>query len=351
MIYSQLGRSGLKVSRLSLGSWVTYGGQVDKKEAKRCIHAAFDAGINFFDNAEAYGEGEAERVVGKILSHLPREQLVISSKVFWGGEGPNDVGLSRKHVVEACNAALKRLRLDYLDLYLCHRPDPNTPVLETALAMDNLIRQGKVMYWGTSEWSADQLREAYAVCDAHHLIAPTCEQPQYNLFHRERVEVELAPLYAERGLGTTVWSPLASGLLTGKYNEGMPKGSRLSAESMDWLRDLVITPVRIAQVKRLQRVADELDCSLAQLSLAWAARPDFVSTVITGASRVEQVIHNLLALDVVPQLTPDVLAAIDAVLADDSLDGLPVAADEEVKGANKRKKDKKGKKKAAAAEE
>lgn len=315
MIYNRLGGSGLKVSRLSIGSWVTYGGQVRFKEARRCLLAAYEAGVNLFDNAEVYSGGEAEKVVGKVLAELRREDLVITSKVFWGGEGPNDSGLSRKHVVEACHAALKRLQVETLDLYFCHRPDPDTPVLETALAMDHLIRQGKVLYWGTSEWSAAQLREAYAVCAKHNLIAPTCEQPHYNMFHRDRVERELAPLYTEHGLGTTTWSPLASGLLSGKYKGGqVPEGSRAALPELSWLREDLLRPDRLAAVAQLEPIAAELGCTLAQLALAWCARHPGVSTVITGASRVEQVRENMQALDVLPRLVPEVLERVEAVL-------------------------------------
>ena len=235
MQYRRLGSSGLNVSLFSIGSWVTYGGQVQDDTAKQCIHAALDHGVNFIDNAEAYAMGEAEITVGKIIANLKRSDLVISSKVFWGGNGPNDRGLSRKHVFEACHAALKRLQTDYLDLYFCHRPDPNTPVEETAEAMDILIRQGKILYWGTSEWNPEQLQEAYDVCERRNLIRPTMEQPQYNMFHRNRVEKELLSHYKKHGLGTTIWSPLASGLLTGKYNDGIPEGSRASLEKMSWL--------------------------------------------------------------------------------------------------------------------
>jgi voltage-dependent potassium channel beta subunit len=316
MEYVRLGGSGLKVSTLSIGSWVTYGGQVDDGVARDCLLAAHEHGVNFFDNAEAYAGGEAERVVGKVLAELRREELVISSKVFWGGDGPNDCGLSRKHVVEACHAALRRLRLEHLDLYLCHRPDPDTPVWETAHAMDGLIRQGKVLYWGTSEWSAVQLDEAYKVCDAHGLVPPTVEQPQYNMFERARVEVELVPHFRQRGLGTTIWSPLCSGVLTGKYDEGIPVDSRLGHEATSWLSD-VLTESRREKVRSLGPIADELGCTRAQLALAWAARNPDVSTVITGASRVAQVHENMGALPIIPMLDGEVLASIEAVLDND----------------------------------
>ncbi len=315
MKYNRLGHSGLKLSQFSIGSWVTYGSQVDDTPARKCLLTAYDLGVNYFDNAEAYGGGKAEEVVGRILAELPRDELVISSKVFWGGDGPNQTGLSRKHVTEACHAALKRLRTDYLDLYFCHRPDPETPVEETARAMDTLIRQGKVLYWGTSEWSAEQLEEAYAVCEGLGLTPPTMEQPQYSMLVRERVEEELVPLFEKRGLGTTIWSPLASGVLTGKYNDGVPKGSRLGLDNLGWLRDALLTEENLGKVRRLAPIASELGGTLAQLALAWCAANPHVSTVITGASRPEQVKENLAAAALVDQLTPEVMRHIDDALA------------------------------------
>ena len=289
MEYNRLGGSGLRVSQFALGSWVTYGGQVGADEARKCVLKAYDLGVNFFDNAEAYAGGEAERVMGKILTELRRESLVVSSKVFWGGDGPNDKGLNRKHIVEACHGALKRLQLDYLDLYYCHRPDPETPVVETVETMDMLIRQGKVLYWGTSEWRAWQLQDAYDVAEKYNMIPPTMEQPQFHMFHRERLELELAPLIQMYGLGTTTWSPLASGLLTGKYNDGIPPGSRASLAHLQWIPEKVLTPERIAKVRQLQDVASDLRCTMAQLALAWTVRSPLISSVITGASRVSQV--------------------------------------------------------------
>ncbi len=313
MQYNRLGGSGLKISLFSLGSWVTYGKQVGDDRASQCLKTAYDAGVNFFDNAEAYAGGQAEVVVGAFLSDLRRESFVVSSKVFWGGDGPNDRGLSRKHVVEACHAALKRLRVDYLDLYYCHRPDPDTPVRETCQAMDTLIRQGKVLYWGTSEWTAEQLSEAYAACDAYGYEPPQVEQPQYHMFHRARVEVELAEHVRDRGLGTTIWSPLASGLLTGKYDDGIPADSRAALPSMSWLKE-EFTPERIAKVRQLKEVADALGCTRAQLALAWASKCPTVSSVITGASRPEQVTENLGALAVREQLTAEAIAQIETLL-------------------------------------
>jgi len=312
MIYNRLGGSGLKVSALSLGSWVTYGRHVDNAVAKDCVHAALEHGVNFIDSAEAYASGQAEVVLGGIIADLRREDLVLSSKVFWGGEGPNDVGLSRKHVTEACHGALRRMGLEYLDLYFCHRPDPDTPMAETIETMDILIRQGKVLYWGTSEWSADQLDQAFQICADRGLIPPTMEQPQYHMFHRDRVERELNSL-CERGLGTTVWSPLASGLLTGKYNDGIPAGSRIAQPGLEWLGE-DFTPEKIATVRELSGVAKELGCTMAQLALAWTLKCPNVSTTITGASRVEQVHENMAALDVLEQLDAGVMNHIETLL-------------------------------------
>jgi voltage-dependent potassium channel beta subunit len=277
--------------------------------------------VNFFDNAEAYADGQAEIVMGAILKKAawPRSSYLVSSKVFFGWEDdkPNQSGLSRKHVVEACHAALRRFQLDYLDLYYCHRPDPATPILETARAMHDLIVQGKILYWGTSEWSADQLREAHRLCAAHNLHAPIVEQPQYNLFHRARFEKEYAPLYKAPGLGTTVWSPLASGILTGKYNAGLPKDSRLAAPGLEWLRDLILkdpaAAKKIAAVPQVAALAAELGTSLPRLALAWCLKNPHVSSVILGASRVEQLTENLGALAVVDQLTPAVMKKLDAI--------------------------------------
>jgi len=314
MTYRRLGGSGLKVSTFSLGSWATYGDIVDEATAKACVLYAYERGVNFIDSAEAYGKGQAEVVLGRILSQLPRDQLVISSKVFWGGDGPNDVGLNRKHIVEACNAALRRLQLDYLDLYFCHRPDPDTPVEETVRTMNTLIRQGKILYWGTSEWNAEQLQEAYSVCEKLGLEKPQMEQPQYHMFCRERVEDELADHIQNHGLGTTTWSPLASGVLTGKYNDGIPEGSRLASEQWGWLKDLVLDEEKINKVRSLSSVAKEMNCSMAQLALAWTAMHPHVSTVITGASRLSQLEENLEALEVMERLDEPTMKQIDEIL-------------------------------------
>jgi voltage-dependent potassium channel beta subunit len=321
MLYRPLGQSGLKISALSFGAWVTFGKQIGNPVAKNLLHAAYDAGINFFDNAEAYADGQAELVMGAILkkSGWRRSSYLVSSKVFFGCEDdkPNQTGLSRKHVTEACHAALRRLQVDYLDLYYCHRPDPETPVEETARAMHDLVVQGKVLYWGTSEWSAAQIKAAHAACARLNLHAPIVEQPQYNLFHRTRVEKDYAPLYKSPGLGTTIWSPLASGLLTGKYNAGVPKNSRLSAPGMEWLRDLILKQPgiekKLAAVPALAAIADELGTSLPCLAIAWCLKNPHVSTVILGASRVEQLTQNLGALDVIEKLTPTLMARIDRI--------------------------------------
>lgn len=306
----------MKLSELSLGAWVTYGGQVGEDVALKCMAAAYDAGVNFFDNAEAYAAGKAEVVMGNVLkkTHWPRESYVVSSKVFWGGEGPNDKGLSKKHIYEACRRSLKRLQLDYLDLFFCHRPDPTTPIEETVRAMDDLIHQGLVLYWGTSEWSAADIMRAYAIAREQHLTPPQMEQPQYNMLHRDRVEKEYLPLYREIGLGTTIWSPLASGLLTGKYNEGMPQGTRASLPGYEWLKEYVLTKPNIEKVKQIAPVAKGLGCTLAQLALAWCLKNQYVSTVITGATRPEQVVENMKAEDLVERLSSDVMERLDSIL-------------------------------------
>ena len=316
MNYRRLGSAGLKISELSLGAWITYGGQVGEDVALKCMSAAHDAGVNFFDNAEAYARGNAETVMGNVIKKLGwrRESIIVSSKVFWGGDGPNDQGLSRKHIYEACRNSLRRLQLDYLDLFFCHRPDPNTPIEETVRAMDDLIHQGKVLYWGTSEWSAAGIMRAHAIAREYGLTPPQMEQPQYNMFHRERVEKEYLPLYREIGLGATIWSPLASGVLSGKYNDGIPPNTRATLKGYEWLREYVITPQNIEKVKKLQAIAKELDCTTAQLALAWCLKNPNVSTVITGATRAEQVVENMKGAEVVSKLTSDVLERIEAVL-------------------------------------
>lgn len=319
MEYRFLGKTGLKLSALSFGAWVTFGDQVNEDVAFACMKEAYDAGVNFFDNAEVYSKGKAEIMMGNIIKKAgwKRSDLVISTKIFWGGDGPNDCGLSMKHIMEGMNASLKRLQMEYVDLVFCHRPDLYTPIEETVWAMNLLIQQGKAFYWGTSEWSAAQIMEAYSVARREHLIPPVIEQPEYNMFARQRVEAEYAHLYRTIGLGTTIWSPLASGLLTGKYNEGIPEGSRLSLPGYEWLRQRFQGEAfekKVAAVKRLAGIAQELGCTLAQLALAWCLKNPNVSTVITGASKPEQVRENMQALDVVPKLTDEVMAKIEEIL-------------------------------------
>jgi voltage-dependent potassium channel beta subunit len=314
--YKRLGGAGVKLSELSLGAWVTYGGQVGEEMATKCMAKAFDLGVNFYDNAEAYANGNAETVMGNAIKKLgwKRSDIVVSSKVFWGGDGPNDEGLSRKHIYEACRRSLKRLQLDYLDLFFCHRPDPNTPIEETVRAMDDLVHQGLILYWGTSEWSAADIMRAYAIARELGLTPPQMEQPQYNLLHRERVEKEYLPLYREIGLGTTTWSPLASGLLSGKYNDGIPVGSRASLPGYEWIKENVITPQNVAKVRALQPIAKELGCTMAQFALAWARKNENVSTVITGATSPEQVVENMESLQYVSALDAGTMKRIDEVL-------------------------------------
>ncbi len=319
MEYRHLGRSGLRVSALSFGSWVTFGDQYGEDTAYACMTAAFAAGVNFFDNAEAYAHGEAETIMGRVIKRAGwrRSDLVLSTKIFWGGSGPNDRGLSRKHIFEGLHASLARLDVDYVDLVFCHRPDLHTPLAETVRAMSDLVTSGKAFYWGTSEWSAAQIRQAHAVAAAAGLVPPTMEQPQYNMLTRERVEVEYAPLYEDPGLGTTIWSPLASGILTGKYNDGIPQDSRLGHERYSWLRRILAgeqgeRKLRVA--RETAAVAAELGCTPAQLALAWCLKNPHVSTVITGASRPQQVAENMAALAVVPQLTDEVMAQLETIL-------------------------------------
>ena len=319
MEYRFLGKSGLKVSALSFGAWVTFNDQLDVDAAYQCMKTAYDAGVNFFDNAEVYANGQAETIMGEVLrkAEWKRSDLVISTKIFWGGEGPNDRGLSRKHIIEGTDAALKRLGMDYVDLIYCHRPDLDTPIEETVFAMNQVLNQGKALYWGTSEWSAAQIRRAYDFARSEHLIPPTMEQPQYNMFHRDKVEMEYADLYDEIGLGTTIWSPLASGILTGKYNDGIPDGSRMSLPDYKWLLPELQSEAggqKVEKVKLLAPIAQDLECSMAQLAIAWCLSNDDVSTVITGASRPEQVTENMKALDVAAQLTPEVQESIEEIL-------------------------------------
>jgi len=316
MHYRRLGKSGLKVSEISLGAWVTFGDQIEEKIAYDMVHVAYEKGVNFFDNADIYADGQAEVVLGRAIKDLPREALVISSKVFWPTmPGPNGRGLSRKHINESINASLKRLGLEYIDLYYCHRYDPDTPLEEVVFTMTHLIKQGKILYWGTSEWTAAQISQAFGVAWQYNLIPPTMEQPQYSMLHRKRVEDEISPIAKELGIGLTTFSPLYFGILTGKYNQGIPEDSRAAMESMSWMKDN-LTPEKLTTVKELGLIADDLGITQAQLAIAWILRQKVVSSVITGASKLSQLEENLDAADASPLLTDDVLALIDDVLGD-----------------------------------
>lgn len=319
MEYRRLGKSGLQVSEFSFGAWVTFGKQVDVDAAAKLIGAAYDEGVNFFDNAEGYESGAAEQVMGDAIKKLglARDTYAVSTKVFWGGPGPMNRGLNRKHIFDACHAGMKRLSVDYLDLYFCHRPDLDTPIEETVRAMHDLIAQGKVMYWGTSEWTAQQLTEAYSIARQHNLTPPTMEQPQYNMFERQKVEDDYAPLYDLMGLGTTIWSPLASGLLTGKYNDGIPADSRFNLPGYEWLKESLESEqgkARLASVKQLSKLAKEVGMPLHHMALLWCNANPNVSTVILGASKVDQLVDNLSALKAKDKMTPDVLAKIEEIL-------------------------------------
>ena len=320
MDYRRLGRTGLKVSEFSYGSWVTFAKQVDVAPAKAMLTAAYDAGINFFDNAEGYEQGRSELVMGQAIEELgwSRDSYIVSSKVFWGGAKPTQRGLSAKHVTEACHAALRRLRVDHLDLYFCHRPDIDTPVEETVRAMHNLVVQGKVLYWGTSEWSGQRITEAHAVAARCGLTPPVMEQPQYNLFERHKVEADFAPVYESFGLGTTIWSPLASGVLTGKYNDGVPADSRMNLPGYEWLREEWARPegvAKLAKVRALAGLAAKAGLPIHHLALLWCLANPNVSTVILGASKVAQLTDNLAALENKAKMTPEVLAEIEVIMA------------------------------------
>lgn len=316
MEYRRLGRSGLKVSTLSLGSWVTYANQVDSSRAREIMAAARDHGVNFFDNAETYAAGESERIMGEALRQLgwQREHFVVSSKFYWGLSNDPNVHhtLNRKYLMGAIDGSLRRFGLDYLDLIFCHRPDPETPIEETVWAMHDIISRGKALYWGTSEWSADEIRAAWEIAERHHLHKPVMEQPQYNLFVRRRVEKEYQRLYEDIGLGLTTWSPLGAGVLSGKYIDGIPEGSRGTLKGYEWLQERLVSPARNEAVRKLMDVAAELGCTPSQLAIAWCARNPRVSTVITGASRPEQVKENMQAMELVPRLTAEILARMDA---------------------------------------
>jgi voltage-dependent potassium channel beta subunit len=319
MEYRHLGNSGLQISALSLGAWVTFGDQVGEQIAYDCMQTAYDAGVNFFDNAESYAQGNAEIVMGNVIKKTgwKRSDLVISTKIFWGGKGPNDTGLSRKHIIEGTRASLNRLQLEYVDLIFCHRPDIYTPIEETVRAMNFLIDHGYAFYWGTSEWSAEQIMQAHAIARIEHLIPPQMEQPEYNMLNRERVEREYIRLYKEIGLGTTIWSPLASGLLTGKYNQGIPEGTRANLDGYDWLKEQFESEQAqkdINKVRKLEPITQKLNCSLAQLALAWCLKNPNVSTVITGASKPEQVVENMKAMDLVSALDDGIMEEIEKIL-------------------------------------
>ena len=319
MEYRHLGKAGVKVSELSLGAWVTYGTQFGVKEAMEIMAAAFDAGVNFFDNAEAYANGQAELIMGKALKELgwPRKDYLVSTKIFWGGDGPNDRGLSYKHIIEGVNNALKRLQLDYVDLVFAHRPDPETPIEETVFAFNQVIREGKAFYWGTSEWCAADVMRATDFARRNNLRPPSMEQVEYKLLHRQRFEKEFAPLYKELGYGTTTFSPLYSGLLTGKYNDGeIPEGSRASLEDYDWFKQRVEDEKKLIVTRKLAIVADDLGVSMAQMSLAWILKNPNVSTVITGASKVSQVRENMKAVDIKEKMTDEVMDRIHAIIKD-----------------------------------
>ncbi len=315
-----MGKTGLKLSVLSYGSWVTFSKQVDDSASDRLMGLAYDNGVNFFDNAEAYEGGRSEEMMGRVLKlkNWDRTSYVISSKVFFGLYGkdnkPNQHGLSRKHITEACHAALRRMQTDYLDLFYCHRPDPETPMEEIVWSMNILLQQGKILYWGTSEWSAAEIIEAHTVAKDLGLIGPVVEQPQYNLFERGKMERDYLPVFRNYGMGTTIWSPLASGLLTGKYNNGIPEGSRLALENYSWLKDRMMQDDKLASVKKLAAIADDLNTSLATLSVAWCIANPNVTTAILGATKEQQLTENLKALDLYPQLTAEVLATIDGVM-------------------------------------
>ena len=315
MEYRNLGLSGLKVSELSFGSWVTFVNQLNEKSAMDCMSYAYEQGVNFFDNAEAYANGESEKLMGKIIKKLnwERDTFIISSKVFWGGDKPTQLGLSKKHIHDACNGALKRLNVDYLDLYFCHRPDPETPIIETAYAMNDLLVQGKILYWGTSEWSAAEIEEAFEVCLNNSLRPPVMEQPQYNMLHRDRVENEYKNIFKKYNLGTTIWSPLASGLLTGKYNNGIPKESRFNVKGYEWLKDTA-EKVDFNKIKKLGLIAKKINVSLAQLSIAWCLKNSNVNSVILGASSLKQLKENIESINYIDQLDSEILREINSII-------------------------------------
>lgn len=320
MEYRRMGKTGLQLSVLSYGSWVTFHKQLDDTKADELMGIAYDHGVNFFDNAEVYSRGESELMMGRVLKNKKwdRTSYTVSSKVFWGWHGPDtkptQKGLSRKHVTEACHEALQRMQLDYLDIFFCHRPDKNVPIEEVVWTMNILLQQGKILYWGTSEWSAQEIMEAHLVAEKNHLIGPVVEQPEYNLFHRQKMECDYLKIFRDIGLGTTIWSPLASGLLTGKYNDGVPEDSRINIPGFDWLKEKVLVEEKIEKVKKLKSVADKLDTSLATLSIAWCIKNPHVSTAILGATRKEQLLQNLGSLELYTKLDDGLMKEIDAIM-------------------------------------
>jgi len=318
MEYRNLGKSGLKVSLFSFGSWLTFGKQIKDNTAEDLMKTAYDGGVNFFDNAEIYSRGESERVMGEILKKMKwdRDTYILSSKAYFGAGGrlPTQIGLHRKHLVEACNAALKRLQVEYLDLFYCHRPDKETPIGETVWTMHNLIQQGKIFYWGTSEWSAQEIMEAHMFARQNNLIGPTMEQPQYNMFWRDKMEVEYSQIFKTVGLGTTIWSPLMSGLLSGKYNDGYPKDTRLNIDGLEWLKDRTLAEDRIEKTRELTKLAEELEMTMAQLALVWCTKNENVSTVILGASKTKQLKDNLKSVDMLEKLDEEIMEKIENIL-------------------------------------
>jgi len=320
MEYRRMGHTGLQLSVLSFGSWVSFHKQIDDSVADELMGISYDAGINFFDNAEAYALGESEKMMGRVLKkkNWDRTSYTLSSKAFFGWRGkhnkPNQTGLSRKHLVEACEEALGRMQVSYLDLFFCHRPDPHVPISEVVWTMHNLIQQGKILYWGTSQWSGAEIMEAHRVADQYSLIGPSMEQPQYNMFERFKMEQDYLPVFQNKGLGTTIWSPLASGFLTGKYNDGIPAGSRLAIEGFDWLKDRWVQEDKIKKVRKLGELAKKLEVSLPSLAIAWTIKNPNTTTAILGATRKEQLLDNLTALDTLKKLTPDVMEKIDKIL-------------------------------------
>jgi voltage-dependent potassium channel beta subunit len=318
MEYRKLGKTGIQISALSFGTWLTFGKQIGDNTAETLMATAYDAGVNFFDNAEIYSKGASETVMGQVLAKMkwPRSSYMISSKVFFGYEDrkPNQIGLSRKHILEGCDAALKRLQSDYIDLYFCHRPDKQTPIVETVYAMDHLVRTGKILYWGTSEWSVEEIMQAHLEAARHHLIAPVMEQPQYNLFERQKIETDFLHMYKYEGLGTTIWSPLASGLLSTKYLNEFPEGTRLGIEGLEWLKERNLTEERLDKVRALDKLAKELGISLPKFSIAWCLKNPNVSTVILGASKNEQLQETLSSFDVLPLMTDEVMAKVDLIM-------------------------------------